>query len=248
MTQQTKVSIITALAPAPEPLDPEWSQATLAGILSPMRTTTPRRSKGRRRALVGIAAAALSLGTATAVAVGGPTDVVDHVLTQFGEQPNTSGNGLELHDPQLVAQFETERGIFALWIATGSPGEVCYALSDGQWNGEGNPTKDQLEYGCGGQIWVGPGRPVEELTRPDQFGGFFKDDDGPMVYGVSPYPGTAEVRVQANGVDRTLPVRPDSLGYGSALPEAEQVPAVTLTFLDAAGRELGSKRSIAPVG
>jgi len=248
MNQQTKDSILTALAPAPEPLDPHWSQATLAGILSPARTAAPRRPRGRRRILVGLAAGFVTLGTATAVAVGGPTDVVDNVLTQFGEQPNTSGNGLELDDPQLVAQFETERGIFALWIATGSPGEVCYALSDGQWNGEGSPTKDQLEYGCGGQIYVAPGRPTEELTRPDQFGGFFNDDDGPMVYGVSPYPGTVEVRVRAAGVDRTLPVRADSLGYGSALPEAAQVPAVTLTFLDADGHELGSKRSIAPVG
>ena len=49
-------------------------------------------------------------------------------------------------------------------------------------------------------------------------------------------------------MDRTLPVRPDSHGYGAAIPEASGAVAVTLTFLDEAGRELGSRRIVAPVG
>ncbi len=242
----TKDSILTALAPPREPFDPEWSQATLASILSADRAS--RRRRGRRRVLVGLAAGFLTVTTATAVAVGGPGEVVKQVLTDFKEQPNTSGNGLgELHDPLLVAQFETKRGLFSLWMTTSTSGGVCYALSDGQWNGEGTPRKDQLEYGCGGQIYVGPGQPLQELTRPDQFGGFFKDDDGPIVYGVSPYPDAVSVRVQGEGVDRTLPVRADSHGYGAAVPEAAQTRALSLTFVDANGVVLGSKESVAPV-
>jgi hypothetical protein len=86
-----------------------------------------------------------------------------------------------------------------------------------------------------------------ELTRPDQLGGFFKDED-PMVYGVSPYADAVAVRVVGNGVDRTLPVRSDSHGYGAVVPEAANAKAVTLTFLDGAGQVLGTKRVIAPVG
>jgi hypothetical protein len=184
------------------------------------------------------------------VAGGGPTDVVRDVLTEFGQQPNTTGNDIgELHDPHLVAQFSSESGVFAVWIATSSKGAVCYAMADGTWDGQGLPTKDQLgDYGCGGEIWAGPGRPPEELTRPDQLGGFFKDNDGPLLYGVSAWPAAVTVHVQADGVDRVLPVRSDSHGYGAALPEAAHVPAVDLTFLDAAGNVLGTKHVIAPVG
>ena len=201
--------------------------------------------------MLAVAAGTLGLTTATAaaVAVDGPGDVVKRVLTEFGDRPDTAVGDLGvLHDPQLVAQFETETGIFAIWVATSSSGAVCFAYSDAQWDGQGSPAQDQLDYGCGGEIYVGPDRPPEELTRPDQVGGFFKDDAGPLVYGVSPYPEAATVHVQGRGVDRLLPVREDSGGYGAAVPEAAQATAVTLTFLDADGRELGSKRSVAPVG
>lgn len=133
-------------------------------------------------------------------------------------------------------------------MATSSSGTVCYALSDGQWDGTGTPTEDQLEYGCGGQLWMGPNRPPEHLTRPDQFGGFFAAEVGLVVYGVSPYPRATEVIVEGDGVDRTLPVRADSLGYGDAFPEASQATSLTLTFLDAGGQVLGSKRVVAQVG
>lgn len=247
MTNELKDSI-TALAPAPEPFDPEWSQATLASIRSAEQEPAPKPRRGRRRVLVGLAAGFLAVGTATAVAVDGPGEVVRQVLLDFSEQPNTTGNGLgELDDPELVAQFEIEDGLFAFWIATSSTGKVCYADADGTWDGEGNPTKEQLSYGCGGTIWVGPGDQTAELTRPDQIGGFFKDTE-PLVYGISPYAGTVKVRVRGVGVDRTLPVRADSLGYGTALPEASRAPSVLLTFLDADGHSLGSKRSVAPIG
>ena len=156
----TEHSTITALAPDPEPLDRAWSEATLAGILSTTREAAPRRRKAPRRLLVGVAVAALSLGTATAVAGGGPGDVVRAALTDFSEQPNTAGNDIgELHDPALVAQFQTETGILAVWIATSSSGAVCYAMSNGQWDGQGTPRRDQIgDYGCGGVIWAGPGR------------------------------------------------------------------------------------------
>lgn len=246
----TNDNLITALAPTRESFDAEWSRETLAGILAADRVAAARRRKTRRVTLIGATVGALSLGTAAAVAAGGPVDMVKSVLTEFTEQPNTTGNGLgELRDPQLVAQFRTEKGLFALWVTTPSTTEgVCYAYTDGTWNGEGTPAKDQLDYGCGGESFVGPDVPPGELTRPDQIGGFFKDTDGPMVYGISPYVDAVAVRVQAEGVDRTLPVRADSHGYGAALPEAGQVPAVTLTFEDADGQVLGSKRVVAPVG
>ncbi len=246
----TKNSTITALAPSPLPFDRAWSQATLAGILSTDRAERVRRRRVRRRALVGMAAGFLTLSTATAVAVGGPADVVKRVLTEFGEQPNTTVDHTGvLHDPQLVATFRSGSGIFAFWVATSSTDQVCYARSDGLWDGEGSPTKDQLDaYGCGGQIYVGPGRAPQELTRPDQLGGFFKDDGRPMVYGISAFPDAVTVRVQGVGVDRTLPVSPDSHGYGDALPGATGASALTLTFVDAEGRVLGSKEVTAPVG
>ena len=246
----TKDGILTALAPAHEPLDPAWSQATLAGILSTGRPA-PIRRRRRRTALVALAAACVSLSTAAAVGVGGPQDAIEHLLTGFIQEPNTTGNGLgELDDPELVAQFVTPAGgVFAIWVATPVSGTgVCYAMADGTWDGQGTPTKDQLDYGCGGEVWAGPGKPPEELARPEQLSGFFKDSDGPLIYGISPYADAVAVRVEGPGVDRTLPVRADSHGYGDALPEAGGAAAVRLTFVDASGRELGSTRFVAPVG
>lgn len=244
----TKEGLITALAPARRPLDPEWSQTTLASILSEDRLPAPGRRRARRLVVAGVVAGALSVSTA-AVAAGGPEEAVKQVLTRFTEQPNTSGNDIgELHDPQLVAEFQTEDGLFAFWVATSSRGGVCVAMSDGDWDGQGAPSPDQLGmYGCGGEIYAGPGRPPEELTRPDQVGGFFKDTE-PMVYGVSPYADAVAVRVRGEGVDRTLPVRADSHGYGAAVPEAAEARAVTLTFLGSDGQVLGTKHEVAPVG
>ena len=92
-----------------------------------------------------------------------------------------------------------------------------------------------------------PGR-TAELARVDQLGGFFKDSGGPIVYGISPYSAAVRAHVQGLGVDRTLPIRSDSHGYGAAIPEASGARAVTITFLDGAGHLLGSKRRVAPVG
>lgn len=243
-------TLITALAPTPEPFDPAWSQQTLAEIRS--ADQSPQRPhRVRRTVLVGAAAGVLTLGTATAFAGGGPESVVKDLLDGFIAQPNTTGNGLgELNDPQLVAKFRMQDDkIFAIWVATPTATQgVCSAMTDGSWDGTGTPDKSELEYGCGGDIWTGPDTPPAELTRPEQLGGFFKDFDGPLVYGVSPYADAVAVRVQGIGVDRTLPVRADSHGYGSALPEAAQAPAVTLTFVDASGQVLGTKRVVAPIG
>lgn len=242
---------ISALAPTPEAFEPEWSQATVAGILAEAPAAQPTRPwwrKTRARGVAVVAAGAIALTTGAAFALGGPEQVVKDTLLDFSRQPNTSGNGLGvLDDPAVVAQFQSENGLFTVWIAESSSGKVCYAMSDGAWNGEGTPTKDQLEYGCGGDVWDHElGRTVW-LSRPEQLGGFFKDS-GPLLYGVSPYPEAVEVRVQGAGVNRTLPVRPDSHGYGAALPEAAAAAAVTVTFLDDAGRTLGTKRWVAPAG
>ena len=108
--------------------------------------------------------------------------------------------------------------------------------------------RSELEYGCNPMILDAsdPDR-VIEMTRPDQLGGFLQDDDGlPIVYGVSPYPQAVQVRVQGVGVDRKLPVRADSQGYGAAFPEVPRPVDISLTFTDAAGRVLGTKRILVP--
>jgi hypothetical protein len=249
MTTDPLTTRITALAPAPPDLDPAWSQATLSRILRDDRSAPgARRRRASRRTAIGVGLAFSVIGTTTAVAIGGPTEVVSSVIKDFARQPNTTGNGLgRLHEPALVAQFDTDHGVFAFWVATSSTGKVCYAMSDGVWDGTGSPTKKELEYGCGGMIWVGDDVPPQELTSPEQIGGYFTDSE-PLLYGISPWQSATQVRVEAPGVDRTLPVRADSHGYGAALPEAIGVPQVTLTFLDAQGRVLGTKVSVAPVG
>lgn len=245
---------VTKLAPTPDPLEPGWSRETLARILTerpaPEHNPRPWWRRTRRRLTAVIVAGVVALTAGTAVAVGGPGQVVKDALLDFSRQPNTSGNGLgRLEDPQLVAKFRTPRGVFAFWVATSSNGGVCYADANGTWDGDGVPTKRQLDYGCGGTI-IKPTDPntTMELTRVDQVGGFFKDSDGPLIYGVSPYADAVQARVRGAGVDRTLPVRSDSHGFGSAIPEASRATAVTVTFLDGAGTPLGSKRWVAPVG
>jgi hypothetical protein len=245
---------ITRLAPVPESLDPDWSRDTLAAIVAdapaPERRSRPWWRKTRRRAAVLVAAGAVALTAGTAVAVGGPAEVVKDALLDFMSTPNTTGNGLGvLHDPQLVAKFRTKNGFFAFWVATSSKGGVCFASSNSPGDGEALPDKKHFAYGCGGEL-VDPTAPggTAELTRVDQLGGFFKDSDGPLIYGISPYADAVQARVQGPGVDRTLPVRSDSHGYGAAIPEASRARAVTVTFLDGAGRVLGSKRWVAPIG
>ena len=243
---------ITALAPVPEQLDQEWAQATLARILA---NSPPQQTRWRdRRPLVALAiAGALTVGTGTAVAAAGsgPADVVKDVLIAFGKEPNTSANGIgTLHTPRLVADFRRSNGDnFAFWIATSSSGAVCYAYSDASWDGEGIPSTSQLEYGCGGDM-VDPTDPdrIIPLERPDQLGGFFKDDPEPILYGVSPYPDAVTVQVQGPGVEKTLPVREDSHGYGAAMPEAAGADSLTLTFLDAGGQALGTRTMVAIAG
>jgi hypothetical protein len=244
---------ITRLAPAPEPFEPGWSRDTLAHILAdrpvPARSPRPWWRRTRRRVAALLAAGVVTLTAGTAVAVGGPGQVVKDALLDFSRQPNTSGNGLgRLEDPQLVAKFRASNGVFAFWVARSSNGRVCFAAADGTWDGEGVPARSQLDYGCGGTI-VDPAngkRPID-LTRMDQLGGFFKDSGGPLVYGIAP-DDAVQARVRGTGVDQTLPVRSDSHGFGAALPGASHTAAVTLTFLDSSGRAVGSRRWVAPVG
>jgi hypothetical protein len=246
---------ISRLAPTPEPFEPEWSRDTLTSILAegPAPSRGSRYRTTRRRAAALVAAGVVVLGAGTAVAGGGPVEMVKNALLDFSQQPNTTGNGLgTLHDPLLVAKFDTAKGTtFGFWVATSSNGRVCFASADGTWDGDGLPPKDHFAYGCGGEMVerTDPQR-TTELTRPDQLGGFFKDSDGPLVYGISPYPDAVSVRVRATGVDRTLPIRSDSHGFGAALPEAAHTAAVSLTFLDDAGHALGNgpTRWVAPVG
>lgn len=252
MNQHSADERFTALAPIPERLDQEWANATLARILADEQTTRPRRRVSRPLAAVAVAGAlTLSAGAAVAIAGDDPIHTVKDALLGFQDEPNTTGNDVgTIQDPQLVAQFTRSNGdVFAVWIAKTSSGAVCSASSGDGWDGVGSPSPDQLEYGCGGQI-VDPADPSHRsipLERPDQLGGYFKDFGGPIIYGVSPYADATSVRVQGQGIDRTLPVRADSLGYGTDLPGAHAA-SVTLTFLDSAGHVLGSKTVIAPVG
>src|SRR6059058_2087507 len=98
---------ITRLAPAPEPFEPGWSRDTLATIVaneqSPVRSPRSWWRRPRRRLAGLVVAGAVALTAGTAVAVGGPGEVVKNALLDFSKQPNTTGNGLGvLHDPQLV--------------------------------------------------------------------------------------------------------------------------------------------------
>jgi hypothetical protein len=252
MNTQSLEERITALAPVPEQLEQEWAQAAVARILADDPPAAPRRRDRRRLAALAVAGVlTVSAGTAVAAASTGSIGAVKDVLLDFGRQPNTTGNNIgTLNTPMLVAQFRRGNGeLFSFWIATSSKGAVCVAYSDGSWDGEGTPTARQLEYGCGGEI-VDPTRKDHAipLERPDQVGGFFKDEAEPILYGVSPYPGATQVHVQGVGVDRTLPLRADSHGYGSALPEATGADSLDLTFLDPAGQVLGTETVIAPVG
>ena len=240
---------ITALAPMPEHLDQEWANATLARILAddsspksrwraPRRLTSHRRRRHPHRG-TGAAVAAATMDD--------PIDVVRDTLLDFADDPDTSGNDVgTIHDPQLVAKVERSNGhVFGVWIATTSSGEICDAqtVSDSTWDGVGAPAPSDLEYGCASDI-VDPTDPdkVIRRERPDQVGGFFFREGGDTIlYGISPYSDAVAVRVEGQGVDRTLPLRADSLGYGAALPEATGMDSLELTFLDSAGKVVGSR-------
>ena len=142
------------------------------------------------------------------------------------------GDGSRVGDPTMVVDFTTVGGgRFTAFTATTSSGEQCTATAEDWRPG----ATDTLAWGCGA-----PG------AAP--FGGFFEDNEGPLVYGLSPYPGATSVRVTAPGVDQTLSVDPASPRYGAALPGADDVRVVTLTFLDASGAALGTITERAPRG
>ena len=242
---------ITALKPVPEAFEPAWSATTLADILAEpqqpagsgpvvARQPSTHRRRGRH---------------------GGPRPDRRRCRRRRRPDGGREGRHLEL---QQAAQHHGQRARRARRPRAGRPvpdraghlrgldrhlllRQGLYASSDGDWDGEGVPSASQLEHGCGGIVLSNAGEPVP-FTRPDQLGGFFKDDAGPLLYGVSPYPDAVAVHVRGDGVDRTLPLRADSHGYGAALPEAADADALTLTFLDDAGAELGSTRWVAPVG
>ena len=240
---------IAALAPLPQHLDQEWANATLALILADEPSPKSRWRAPRRLTTLAVAGI-LTVGTGAAVAAAtmdDPIDVVKDTLLDFYEEPNTSGNDVgTIHDPQLVAKVERSNGhVFGVWIATTSSGEICDAqtVSDSTWDGVGAPAPSDLEYGCAADI-VDPTDPgkIIRRERPDQLGGFFFREGGDTIlYGISPYSDAVAVRVEGPGVDRTLPLRADSLGYGAALPEATGMPSLKLTFLDSAGNVVGSR-------
>lgn len=254
---------ITALAPAPKGFEPAWSEMALAAILADgsasdaapgsVRVRSPRWRTTRGRVAAVFASVVVIVSAGTAVAGEGPAQVVKDILVHFSEQPNTAANGLgQLDDPVQVARFQMRDGVFAVWVATASDGTVCTADSDGTWDGLGLPEPAELEYACAPMVidHRDPDRLIE-LTQPTQIGGYFKDDpDGPLIYGVSPYPDALLVRLRGDGVRTTLQVRSDSLGFGGALPEASPTPgaALRLTWVDDAGRVLGSERWVAPNG
>ncbi len=236
----------SALAPVPEHLDQEWADATLARILADA-PPAPSRGQHRRRLAAAGVTGVLTLSAGAAFASGlDPIGVVKDTLLDFADDPNTTGSDVgTIYDPQLVTQFERSNGqIFAVWIARTSTGEICDAqtVSDAAWDGGGSLEPSDLEYGCAGDF-VDPSYPdqVIQRERPDQLGAFFTEAGDTILYGISPHAEAVAVRVQGGGVDRVLRVRADSLGYGAALPGAANAGSLELTFLDPAGRTLGSK-------
>jgi hypothetical protein len=247
MNQPSVDNRITALAPLPEQLDQQWANDALARILADAPPVPSRWITRHRTAAVAVAGV-LTLTTGTAFATVGldPISVVKDTLLDFADDENTTGNDVgTIYDPQLVAQFERSNGhLFAVWIAKTSSGDICDAqtVMDSTWDGVGLPEPSQLEYGCAADI-VDPTDPdrVIRRDRPDQLGAFFTEAGDTILYGISPYPEAVVVRVRGDGVDRILPVRMESLGYGAALPEATDAASLELTFVDSTGRKLGSK-------
>ena len=236
---------IAALAPEPTRPDPDWSAATLRRILA----TPPRRRRLRRRVGAGVAGAVVALTAGAAFSGVGPAGVVRDALRADAHDPDNVAHGIgTIPQPSLVARFPTANGLWAQWVAVTSKGVVCSVGSFGTWNGEGVPKRSDLARNCGnGVVDKTDSNRVVELTRPDQIGGFIKDiaDAGPVVFGVAPYDDAVSVRVTGRGVDRTLPVRANSHGYGVALPEAEHTRFLLLTFLDGSGHRLGTTRLMA---
>lgn len=250
MNKPSVTDPITALAPLPERLDQEWAGSTLARIVAderPMRSPWVARHRTAAVAVAGVLA--LTGGTGVAAAAGmNPVGTVKDVLLDFADRPNTSANDVGvIHDPLLVAQIERRNGgVYAVWVATTSSGDICSAETQGDttWDGTGAPPPKGLDYGCAYDM-VDPYDPVADtvirLERTDQVGAFFTEFEDPILYGVSPFTDAVEVHVRGVGVDRTLPLRPDSLGYGAALPGASAAASLELTFLDPAGRTVGSR-------
>ncbi len=251
MTKPSIEDPFTALAPLPEQLDQTWAREALARIVAdepPARS--PRAARHRTAALALGGAIALTTGTGVAVATGSldPVGTVKDVLLGFSNEPNTTGNTVgTIHDPKLVAEIERANGaVYAVWFATTSSGDLCTAETRGDttWDGAGRPPPGDLDYGCAYNV-VDPDDPdqdrVIQLTRPDQISVLFEEFEDPILYGVSPYDDAVAVHVRGDGVDRTLPLRPDSLGYGAALPGASGADQLDLTFLDAAGRTVGNR-------
>ena len=222
------VETIHRLRPHLESLDPSWSHETLTTILAAPQDRAGGRSRRRRIALVSAALVGIALGAGTAAAAAGVITPADWLHSFSQDSARDVGT---IGAPSLVAEFTTTTGRdLAFWTATTSTGESCFVAS---LDGVGNaPTADAIAHGCD----------PAPSARP---GGFFKDADGPMVYGVAPYDAATHVRVTGDGVDSTLPVRPDSHGYGAALPGAGSAHRVEVTFLDADDHELGRTTLVA---
>jgi hypothetical protein len=263
---------ITMLAPVSEQFDQPWANETLAQILAdepPTRSRWVVRHRSATVALGGVLTLTAGVGAAAATGALDPVTTVKETLLGFAAEPQTTGNDVgTIHDPQLVAQFERSNGdVFAYWIATTSEGRFCDVEAMGNWDGVSTPPISG--YGCPTEVLDNTNpllkqemQTAEEvkqllvpLERPDQLGGFMKGsgnlsepEGDPILYGVSPFPGAVEVQVTGVGVDQTLTVRADSLGYGVSLPGATETPSLTLNFIDSDGRTLGTKTLFAPVG
>lgn len=251
----TDLRTVRSLAPTPAHLDGAWSETTLASIIaSPpeadARPVRPARRHGRRL-LAGLVGAAVVTGGAAAgvAALDGVPDVVPSTIRDFIDRPDVESGLGQLDDPRLVASFPTAHAVMAVWVGTTSTGKVCYAMTDplGTYDGDGPPTREQLEYGCGGMIVARDGHTITEMRTVRDLGGFMRDGSDPMVYGVGPA-GAVRVHVVGRNVDVTLPLRAESHGFGTTLPGSRHTPYLDLTFIAEDGTVVDRERWVAPIG
>jgi hypothetical protein len=216
---------IDRLRPKVDHLDEEWARQTLTAILHNDDRQPARRHRSKWAvALAGTAIAAAAGGGvafAAGVAPGWATHDVNDISQANG---NTSGP----IDLVQAADFRTPTGHrFTVWSGTDKAGGTCEA-SAVDWNSATQTPPDSRIAAC----W----------SKGDYPASTFVHDDGTIFYGVSPYPDAASVELH-NGdrVVDTLPVDPETQGFGSGVPAASNLDHVTAVFKNATGTVIGTE-------
>lgn len=229
------MKVIERLRPEAQPMDAEWSAATLEGIFAaqPSSALTSRGGSGRGFALVGAAtAAALGLG-GVAYAAG----IVPASVTEFF----TDTSAAAVSDVHEVATFKTSDNrvvrTFVIWRGTDANGLSCTAVLEA--GSKGGP-----DFGgnCGDHptdAWFN--------TTNESYAGTIRVAPPPStyyVYGEPTVEGVTEVRIVGAGFEHTVPIDASTGGYAVAIPEVTRGVSgefAIVEFLDASGAVVGTR-------